>query len=49
MFYKPEESRDRLSINWNVPDEKKLRVNVNDKTENSMQACIYKPPMAPLL
>ena len=46
MFYKPEESRDRLSINWNVPDEKKLKVNVNDKSEETMQACIYKPPLA---
>lgn len=47
MFYRTQDARDRLSINWNVPDEKPLKVNVNDKSQDTRQACLYKAEMPP--
>ena len=49
LIVRAEDSRDRLSINWNVEDEKALRTNVNMKSQGTMQACIYKTEMKPLL
>ena len=48
LIVRTEDSRDRLSINWNVEDEKPLRTNVNMKSQGTMQAAIYKTEMQPL-
>lgn len=47
MFYRTQDARDRLSINWDVADEKPLKVNVNDKSQDTRQACLYKAEIPP--
>ena len=46
--FRPEDSRERLSITWNVPDKKPVTVNVNTKTQGTMQAAIYKVDKIPI-
>lgn len=48
IFYRPEDSRERLSITWNVPDKKPVAVNVNTKSQGTMQAAIYRVDKIPI-